>query len=560
MSLDQPGPPEPGSSFPPEAIRTALQRSADGVALLEDGRHVTVNAAYARIFGRDGPAALEGAPWDAVLPAEELEEVRERAADALRGEGSWRGEATGRSADGAPVPVDLCLTRLEGGSLLCVARDLTEQRRVRERLEAMAHHDALTGLANRRLLRHRAEQSASLARRHAHQIALLYLDLDDFKAVNDTLGHAAGDELLEEVASRLRDRIREADTAARVGGDEFAVLFARIEGEDAAVRAARRILRAFDAPFRISGHEVELGAGAGLSLHPRYASGFEELLRQADLAMYGAGRTKETGVRIYRPDQGVVTPRRARLVDEIHQALRHYRLELHYQPVRGTADGRLQGAEARVRWPHPRLGRLAAAKFLPLVEEAGLLRRLDRWVLARAAVQLRSWAREGFDGWMAVHLSEATWGGDELKEDVGLALAPLEELAPERLVVQLPAGPESNGRLVGVRRELGRMGTAVGLNAFGPGLVPVDRLRELEPDLISLDGGLVRAARTGPPAERLLRVAMDVGHTLGARMMAKGVERRDQQAVLDRAGCDLVQGYLVGWPVPPEEFPGDLTG
>ncbi len=559
MSLDQAGPPEPGSSFPPEAIRTALQRSADGVALLEDGRHVAVNAAYARIFGRDGPDELEGAPWDAVLPAEELEEVRRRATEAFRDAASWRGEATGRSAGGAPVPVDLCLTRLDGGRLLCLARDLTEQKRVRERLEAMAHHDALTGLANRRLLRHRAEQAAALARRHAHQIALLYLDLDDFKAVNDTLGHAAGDELLEEVASRLRDRIREADTAARVGGDEFAVLFARIEGEDAAVRAARRILRAFDAPFRISDHEVELDAGAGLSLHPRYASGFEELLRQADLAMYGAGRTKEPGVRIYRPDQGVVTPRRARLVDEIHEALRHYRLELHYQPVRGVADGRLHGAEARVRWPHPRLGRLAAAKFLPLVEEAGLLRRLDRWVLARAAVQLRSWAREGFDGWMAVHLSEATWGGDELEEDVGMALAPLEELAPERLVVQLPAGPEGNGRLADVRRELGRMGTGVGLNAFGPGLVPVDRLRELEPDLICLDGGLVRAARTGPSAERLLRVAMDVGHTLGARMMAKGVERRDQQAVLDRTGCDLVQGYLVGWPVPPEEFPGDLA-
>lgn len=559
-ALDQSQPPDAGSVDAPRAIGDALARSVDGVAILEDGVHRTVNPAYARLFGHPDPAALEGEPWEEVIPAGQLEGLRERAAPPLRRRGSWRGEVTGRTADGEAVPLDLSLTRLDDGRLLCLARDVTEQRRIRHHLRTMALHDALTGLANRRLLRHRAEQAAQLARRHGHQIALLYLDLNDFKEVNDTLGHAAGDALLEQVAARLSDEIREADTAARVGGDEFAVLFSQVEGEDAAVRAARRVMTAFRDPFPVSDHEIELDAGAGLSLHPRHASDFEELLQQADLAMYGAGRAKEPGVRLYRPREGVVTPRRSHLVDEIHEALRHYRLELDYQPIRGVADGRIRGAEALVRWPHPRLGRLSAAKFLPLVEEAGLLQRLDRWVLARAAIQLRSWAREGFEGWLAVHLSEATWQGPGLSEMMETALSPLEGLDPRRLVVELPASDGSGGRLEEVRRELGGLGVRVALNAFVPDLGALETVRGLEPEMIILERDLVRGTRPGTSTERLLRVTVDVGHTLGARMVAKGVERPAQHELLDRAGCDLVEGYLVGWPVPAEAFPDDGAG
>lgn len=519
-----------------------------------------VNAAYARLFGRSSPDELEGEPWGAVLPADELRRLRDRIVQSLQEVDSWRGEATGKDRDGESVPLDLSLTRLEDGRLLCVVRDFTEQRQALKQLEEMAHHDALTGLANRRLLHHRAEQAAALARRHGHEIALLYFDLDDFKAVNDTLGHAEGDQLLEQVGARVRQRIRESDTAARVGGDEFAVLFSEVEGEKAAVRAARRVLDSFRAPFRLGGYEVELSAGGGVALHPRYASDFEELLRQADLAMYGPDRSKESGVRVYRPQEGVVTPWRAGLVDDLHQALRHYRFELHYQPVRGLAEGDLRGAEARIRWPHPRLGHLSAAKFLPLVGEAGLLRRLDRWVLARAAIQLRDWSREGFDGWMAVHLSGATWRNQCMVEDIRDGLAPLDGGEPEQLVVQIPAGPDPDDRKTEVRRQLADLGLGMALNAFGPGSMPLEALRRLKPRMINLDQALVRGLRPDSSAARLLRVTMDVGHTLGAQMVAKGVEHREEQSMLSRAGCDLVQGYRVGWPVPAREFPADAAG
>lgn len=557
MDLDEPDASDPGFSPIAAELRAALERSVDGVAVLDGGRHARVNAAYARLLDRSDPASLEEVPLEAVLSTGEPDRLREEVGPAVRSGGSWRGEVVMRAADGERVPVDLSLTRLDDDRLLCVARDLTEQHRSRQRLRRLAYYDPLTGLANRRFLRHHAEQAAALARRHSHEIALVYLDLNHFKEVNDTLGHGTGDQVLEQVGARLQEAVREADTAARVGGDEFAVLLSEVGGEEGALRAARRILGVFDDPFRVEGHEIELEAGLGIAFHPRYAEDFDELVEQADLAMYGSERRKEHGIRIYRPELGGIAPRRPQLVDELHEALRHYRLELHFQPVRALADGKLHGAEARVRWPHPRLGLLSAAKFLPLVEEAGLLRRLDRWVLARSAVQLREWAGRGFDGWLGVHLSEAAWRSSETAEHVRTGLDALRGLEAGRLVVQMPATAGSNGRLTELREELGALGAEVAVNAFAPGLAPLETLRRLAPDMINLVPGLVGTVRPEGPGERLLRVTVDAGHTLGARIMAKGVERREQQSAARRAGCDLVQGYLVGWPVPPDEFPVD---
>lgn len=558
MAPDHPNPFDPGAATPRDGLTEALRRSADGVALLAHGRHIEVNRAYARLFGRDEPGDLVGEPWAAVLPTDELRRLEDEVVPALCERGSWRGEATGRDPDGEPVPVDLSLTLLASGGLFCVARDFSEHLAMRERLERLAYHDPLTGLPNRRLLRFRAEQAAALGRRHGHQTALLYLDLDDFKGVNDTLGHAAGDRLLQLLADRLREHVREADTPARIGGDEFAVLFASVEGEEGALRAGRRVMEAFREPFRLDGHEIELDAGAGLALHPGRASDFEELMEQADLAMYGENRVKAPGLRIYRPAAGPSTPRDGRITGELHEALRRYRLELHYQPVFGLADGRLAGAEARVRWPHPRLGLLSAAKFLHLAREAGLLLRLDRSVVARAALQLREWDREGFDGWLAVHLSEASWADGDLADRLGDVLAPLEGPIRRRFLVQLPA--DAGGGSSGARSALEELGVGTAMNGFAPGRASVATLRAVAPELLSIDPSLLSRARPGTTAGRLLRGVVDLGHTLGARVLGKGVENRRQRELLRQAGCDLAEGYLVGWPVPAEEFPNGRPG
>lgn len=546
------------TDLPAEQLASALERSVDAVALLGPDRlHVDVNAAYARLFGYDDPAELEGVGWDAVVPGDEQEEIRRRSTEALRNRGSWRGEVLVRRRDGSSLAVEMTLNLLERRFLLVVARDVTEHQMARERLERMAYYDPLTGLANRRLLREKTEQAFAVANRRGHEVGLLYLDLDSFKELNDSLGHTAGDRALEEVARRLEGCVRDADTAARVGGDEFAVLLGEVEGEQGAVRVARRIQEALEPPFEYEGHEIQLGAGIGASFYPRYASGFEQLVHQADLAMYGDTRAKSPGVRVYRPEHGISTPRHSGLVDELHRALRHYRLELHYQPILDLDSGRVRGAEAFVRWPHPRLGLLSAAKFLPLVEETGLLDRVDRWVLATAALQLREWSREGFDGCLAVHLSERSGTDPELPRYLEKTLSTAGDLPRERFVLQLPAastGP-GNGRLRRFRRDLSRLGTSLALNGFAPGLVDLAGLRELAPEVLTLDRSVMGGMRERHETERLVQVAVDVGHTLGAKVVAKGVERADQQEVAQRAGCDYAAGYLVGWSVPPREFP-----
>lgn len=548
---------DPAGRLPAGAVRAALERSADGVAVVgPDGRVAHANEALARLLGFDDPGAMEGLAWGVVHAADEEDRLERTAGDVLSESGSWRGEVMGRGRDGDPVPLDVTLTRVDDGRLLYVARDLSERQELQGRLQQMAYYDPLTELANRRLLREKAEHAFALSQRHGHGVALLYLDLDSFKAINDSLGHAAGDQTLEEVGRRLEETVREADTAARVGGDEFALLLGEVEGEAGAVEVARRVMDRLDEPVEVDGHSLDVGASIGVALYPTYASDFEELLRQADLAMYGAGRAKQVGIRIYRPEHGIVTPRDDRLFAELQEALRHYRFEVHYQPIRGLDSGRVEGAEALVRWPHPRLGTLSAAKFLPLIQEAGYLRRLDRWVLATAVLQLDEWSGSGFGGWVAVHVSEPTCARREIVSYLDRVFDAAGDVDPSRLVLQVPAGaaredPEGVRRL---RDRLSGIGTRVAVNAMGPGEPSTEALQCLHPEILSLDRTFVEAADREDGWRQKLRVAVDLGHTLGASVVGKGVERPAQRDVLREAGCDFAEGYLEGWSVPAEEF------
>ncbi|MFW6192328.1 MAG: putative bifunctional diguanylate cyclase/phosphodiesterase [Gemmatimonadota bacterium] len=542
---------------PADALRAALERSADGVAVIGPGSRIAhANAAFARLLRYDAPEELEGLDLGVVHAADEEERLERMAAAVFSDAGSWRGEVMGRGRKGDPVPMDVTLTRIDDERLLYVARDLSERQELQGRLQQMAYYDPLTELANRRLLREKAEHAFALSRRHGHDVALIYLDLNSFKAINDSLGHAAGDQTLEEVARRLEQTVRDADTAARVGGDEFALLLGEVEGETGAVEVARRVMDRLDEPVEVDGHSLDVGASIGVALYPRYAPDFEELLRQADLAMYGAGRGKQAGIRIYRPEHGIVTPRDDQLFSELQEALRHYRFEVHYQPIRGLDSGRVEGAEALVRWPHPRLGTLSAAKFLPLIGEAGFLQRLDRWVLATAVLQLEEWGGSGFSGWVAVHLSEPTCASPGLVGYLERVFRSAGGIDPSRLVLQVPAGAprDDPGGIRELRDRLSGLGTRVAVTAAGPDDPSVEALQCLHPEILSLDRTFVDAADREDTWRRELRVAVHRGHTLGAAVVGKGVERPTQRDILRDVGCDFAEGYLEGWSVPAEEF------
>lgn len=555
---------QPEAAGSPEAlIDSVFAGAVDGVALLDAaGRLQRLNRAYAELFGFASVEELEGRDSAVLLPSDELESLRSRAEPALEREGSWRGEVTGRRADGEHVLLDVSLTKLGDGRRLCVAREIGFGRETRSRLEKMAYYDPLTGLANRRLLREKAEHVLAVADRGGHEAALLFIDLNSFKELNDTLGHAAGDRTLEVVADRFRAAARDADTVARLGGDEFVVLLSEVEGETGAVRAAQRVLESLDEPVGYEGHQILISASVGIALYPRHAEDASQLLHLADVAMYGDRREKEPGIRVYRPRRDAETPRHGGLLDDLHEALRHFSFEVHYQPVRDLRDDSLRGAEALVRWRHPRLGLLSAAKFLPLVDDAELRRRLDRWVLAQTALQLRDWSERLDDLWIAVHLSEASCRDPELTDYLDRVLGAAGSIRRDRLVLQLPVrlAAEGNGSASAFRGEISRLGARAAVNAFAPGLAPLERLRKLAPDVLNLDRSVVSPAVPSSPGERLLRVAVDLGHTLGAKVVAKGVERFDQREALCRAGCDFALGYLEGWSVPPSEFPSEESG
>lgn len=429
------------------------------------------------------------------------------------------------------------------------ARDATERKKFEAEIQRLAFYDALTGLSNRRLLRDRARSALALARRQGHAAALLYLDLDRFKAVNDTLGHDAGDELLREVASRLEGSIRESDTLARLGGDEFAVLLAEVREEEDAAIVARRIVEALQQSVWIQQHPVHIGASVGIAVFPQDGQTYEELTKHADIAMYRA-KTEQSGYQFYRPELSVYTRDRLLLEEELRHAIEEELLELHFQPVLSLPDREVVGVEALARWPHPRRGEVPPAEFIPLAEENGLIGPLDRWVISRA-VRFDA-ARGGPDGWngfVAINLSSRSLSDPTIVPFVEEEIR-ASGMNPERLVIEITESaamrnPEAAAELL---QGLKRVGVQVALDDFGMGYSSLAYLKLFPIDILKLDKSFVSGVGVEAKDERLVEAVIRLAHGLGVHVLAEGVEHQRQLNFLMAEGCDLVQGYLIGYP------------
>jgi diguanylate cyclase (GGDEF)-like protein/PAS domain S-box-containing protein len=439
---------------------------------------------------------------------------------------------------------------------LVAMMDVTEQRLAEARIAHMAHHDALTGLPNRVLFHERLEEALLRVRRDRDRLAVLYLDLDQFKDVNDGLGHSAGDRLLVAVADRLRTCLRISDMVARFGGDEFAVLQVGLGGPHEAGTFAERIVTLLSEPYDIEGQQVEIGASVGIALAPADGETAEQLLANADMALY---RAKEDGRRafcFFQPGMGVSLRAHRTLELDLRKALRADEFEVYYQPLVTLETGVISGFEALLRWRHSLRGMVAPLEFIPLAEETGLIVPIGEWVLRQACAEAATWPDNLK---VAVNLSPVQFKKSNLPQVVFAALASA-GLPAARLELEITESTflvESKTNLATLRR-LRALGVGISMDDFGTGYSGLSYLRAFPFDKIKIDRSFISGLAEGGDCMAIIQAITNLGASLGIPTLAEGVETENQLAWVRDVGCTEMQGYLFSRPVPASEIAGLL--
>jgi diguanylate cyclase len=438
------------------------------------------------------------------------------------------------------------------GLLARAVRYAIERKRTELELAYMAMHDSLTGVANRTLFMDRLELALARGSRTSNWIAVIFLDLDRFKTVNDSLGHDVGDLLLAAAADRLRGLIRPTDTLARFGGDEFMVLCDELEDEAAAVRVAERLVAGMTEPFTVESRELRVGVSCGIAMARADETSADELIRNADKTMYRA-KGQRRRYAIYDEEAHADSLRRLELEGELHGALKRNELAVHYQPIIDLETHAPRGFEALLRWEHPTQGTLAPASFLTIASDTGLIFELGEWVLQTACEQLATWSPNG-DLFMAVNLSPREMARPELHDSV-LALLGRTGLTAERLWLEVTEDSVADdpARFLEVLSALRGEGVRVAMDDFGTGHSSLSALARYPIDVVKLDRTFLEGMLTDERQISLLDATVGIAHAFARTVVAEGIERREQLEVVSRLGCDLGQGFLFAHPAPAVE-------
>lgn len=436
-----------------------------------------------------------------------------------------------------------------------VLRTRIEHAEAERKLEFLAHHDLLTGLPNRLLLRDRFEQAVAQAERERSGVAVLFLDLDNFKQVNDTLGHTYGDKLLVRVVERLRGCLRDADTISRQGGDEFVILLPNLRDLAVISGIAQQIVEAFTAPFEIDTYSINTTFSIGVSLYPDDGKEFDTLLRNADTALYQAKDSGRDTYRFFSEKMNMDAQEQLQLQGQLRNAVKNQEFILHYQPQIDIVGGHLIGAEALVRWQHPELGLIPPGKFIPLAERSGLVIPMGDWVLNEACSQAQAWREKGHALVMAVNLSALQFKRGNLLETVAHALK-RSGLPAEMLELELTESIllQDVDAAIKTLHSLKDMGVKLSIDDFGTGYSSLSYLKRLAVDKLKIDQSFVRDLAEASDSAAIVRAIIQLGHTLQLTVIAEGVETDAQLAFLRNYGCDEAQGYLYSRPVPAEQF------
>ncbi len=546
-----------------ERFRTILQNTSDITALLDEGMRIRyISPAVEGVLGYRVQDLLGLAVDEGVHPDDRTEVRRSFAvvlADPAQpihvtfrilsagGEIRWL-EVRGRNLLANPA--------VRG--VLVSARDITEHKVYEAQIEHMAYFDALTGLANRRMLREQVERAIREPgedKEEAGGFAFVYIDLDRFKNVNDTLGHDIGDALLVQVARRLEEKVSPGDVLARLGGDEFGLLI-RSDDQETVLSLTQRLIYALRPPFNVEGHRIHVSGSAGIALYPADGDTFEQLLRHADIAMYRAKNDK-VYLQFYSPHLNVYTRERFQLETDLRTAMQSGSLILYYQPIQNV-QGEVRGLEALVRWEHPERGQIFPEEFLPLIEEAGLAASFDRQILTQAVRQIARWQGAEPPVWVSVNVGYASLLDDGFLDFLKQRLGE-EGVSPDRLLIevtetQASRDPERTKAVLGQLKELG---VQLALDDFGQGYSSLSYLSDFPIDLIKIDRAFISGVPFRTKDAGIVRMIVALASQLGIDVLAEGVETETQREWLQHVGVHYLQGYAISEALPPAELPFD---
>jgi len=543
-------------------FRTLADTAASAIFIAEQDRIRYVNPWAERVTGYPAEELLRKGLFDVVHPLDR-ERIRDRVLASVERLGPSRHEfrIVTRGGEERWLDFTAASTIFEGRpALLGTAFDVTDRKRAEDRIEYQAYHDALTDLPNRMLFLDRLQVALAHARRHGGTVAVMFLDLDQFKLINDTLGHGAGDRLLKGVADRLRACVREVDTVGRLGGDEFTLLLPEVgRGEDAA-KIAEKILDAVGRPFQLDGRELFVTTSIGIGVHPSDGDDPETLLKSADSAMY---RAKELGRNNYQLFTAAMNERamsRLSLENGLRHALEREEFVVHYQPQVSIDSGRLVGMEALVRWNHAEKGLVAPGEFIPLAEDSRLIIPLGQWILAAACRQAVRWHEAGLTHLrVAVNLSVRQLQHPDLIRDVEGALSAA-GLSPGRLELEVTesAAMQNVELTLSALLALREMGVRISMDDFGTGHSSLSHLKQFPVDAVKIDKSFVQDMTIDPYDAVIVSSVIGMAHSLRLKVVAEGVETAEQFQFLRQRGCDEAQGYLFSEPRPADALDGIL--
>jgi diguanylate cyclase (GGDEF)-like protein/PAS domain S-box-containing protein len=542
--------------------RSIFENAGEGIfQTTVDGHYISANPALARIYGYGSPSELIGNLTN-VKQQLYVEPGRRDAFVRIMQEHDFVSgfEAQVFRADGSVIWIseNARPVRDERGRLMYyegTVSDITERKHFEETVQWQAFHDSLTGLPNRSLFQDRLQQALTVATQRGCMGAVLFLDVDNFKSINDTLGHAAGDILLQQVSVRLRSCLRPGDTLARMGGDEFTVLLPDIPSPEQAASVARRMLSTLTTAVRVEQHDLFPTASIGISLFPRDGDDAATVLKHADVAMY---KVKEGGrghFAVFSQEMNATAMERLVLGNDLRAAIESGELILYYQPQIDLQRGGVIGAEALVRWMHPEHGLISPAKFIPLAEETGLILPLGEWVLREACSQAARWHENGYPIKVSVNLSARQFRQVNFVETVAMALTQ-SKLTANWLDLELTESAiiENGNAAVDMLARLKELGVSLSVDDFGTGYSSLSYLRQFPVDVLKIDRSFIQQIERDPKDQAVVRAIIELAHALSLRVTGEGVETEGQRSLLRRLGCNVMQGFLVSPPVPAAKF------